>query len=141
MIAKARTAKAAIGSPTAKTPKFTERAKNPTAKHSNDHKPDGELKARAHAAPPKSKPRNSKAAEAASRKSPSATSQAGLSRTDILIKLLKTREGASIEQLADAVGWQHHSVRGALSGILKKRLGLTIISERVDDIRIYRIAK
>ena len=33
------------------------------------------------------------------------------------------------------------SLRGAISGVIKKKLGLTIVSERVNDIRIYRIAK
>ena len=38
-------------------------------------------------------------------------------------------------------GWQSHSVRGAISGAIKKKLGLNVTSERVKDMRIYRIVK
>ena len=35
-------------------------------------------------------------------------------------------QGATVEQIAAATGWQHHTIRGAISGALKKKLGLTI---------------
>jgi len=58
-----------------------------------------------------------------------------------LINLLKRPEGATIAEIADATGWKPHSVRGAMSGSLKKRLGLTITSEKIDYRgRVYRIA-
>ncbi len=51
------------------------------------------------------------------------------------------KEGASIADLMKATGWQAHSVRGAISGNLKKKLGLGIISEKVEGRgRVYRIA-
>lgn len=58
-----------------------------------------------------------------------------------VIEMMSTKTGASIEQLSKATGWQHHSVRGAISGNVKKKLGLNVTSERVNDVRIYRIGK
>jgi hypothetical protein len=63
------------------------------------------------------------------------------SKLDILIQLMQSKSGASIDQLVKATGWQAHSVRGAISGALKKKLGLKVVSERVDEVRVYRIAK
>jgi hypothetical protein len=57
-----------------------------------------------------------------------------------LIKLLKRPGGAAIDEMAKATGWQRHSVRGVISGVLKKRLGLSIASEKEDRGRIYRIS-
>jgi len=54
--------------------------------------------------------------------------------------LLRRKEGATIKQLVKATGWQSHSVRGAMSGALKKKLGLKITSSKTDDVRVYRIA-
>lgn len=57
-----------------------------------------------------------------------------------IIDLLRRSKGASIEQIMAATGWQAHSVRGVLSGTLKKKLGLTIVSENTEHQgRIYRI--
>ena len=54
--------------------------------------------------------------------------------------LLRRPDGATIEQISKSLDWQAHSVRGAMSGALKKRLGLTIASEKTDDgRRVYRI--
>ncbi len=59
----------------------------------------------------------------------------------LLIDLLKRKTGATIEEIVEATGWQAHSVRGAISGALKKKLGLAVTSERVGDRgRVYRIA-
>nr|WP_281719413.1 DUF3489 domain-containing protein [Nitrosomonas nitrosa] len=57
-----------------------------------------------------------------------------------LIELLRRPEGATLAQLVKALGWQAHTVRGAMSGALKKKLGLTIVSEKSDGARVYRIA-
>jgi len=56
------------------------------------------------------------------------------------IDLLGRREGATIEELQEATGWQKHSVRGFLAGAVRKKLGLTLISEKLDaGPRRYRI--
>src|SRR5438132_5073786 len=46
-----------------------------------------------------------------------------------VIGLLQRPEGATIDEIASAMGWQRHTVRGLISGALKKRLGLDIVSE------------
>ena len=57
----------------------------------------------------------------------------------ILVALLEREEGATIEEMADATGWQGHSVRGVLSGTLTKKFGLQIMSEKVGGRgRTYR---
>jgi hypothetical protein len=59
----------------------------------------------------------------------------------LLIDLLGAADGASVPEMAAKTGWQPHSVRGAISGTLKKKLGLTVESEVVEDRgRVYRIA-
>ncbi len=60
----------------------------------------------------------------------------------LVIDLPTRKKGATIEEIVEATGWQQHSVRGAISGALKKKLGLTVTSERVGDRgRVYRIAE
>lgn len=62
------------------------------------------------------------------------------SKLSIIIEMLKRREGSTINDLSAATGWQTHSVRGFLSGTVKKRLGLTLTSETTDKSgRRYRI--
>ena len=57
-----------------------------------------------------------------------------------VIELLARPEGAAIEEIMDKTGWQKHTVRGTFAGALKKRLGLTIESEKPEgQERIYRI--
>ena len=57
-----------------------------------------------------------------------------------LIAMLRRPDGATIDEAAAAMGWQSHTVRGALAGALKKKLGLTIGSEKVEGRgRIYKI--
>jgi hypothetical protein len=51
-----------------------------------------------------------------------------------MIELLKRPEGATVEQIAAATGWQHHTIRGAISGALKKKLGLTVEATRTREI-------
>ena len=61
------------------------------------------------------------------------------SKQATLIKLLERSGGASIDEMTEATGWQRHSIRGMMSGVLKKRLGLSIASEKEERGRIYRI--
>jgi hypothetical protein len=57
-----------------------------------------------------------------------------------LIALLQASDGVSIAEITSVTGWQAHSVRGAISGQLKKKLGLTVTSEKVEGRgRVYRI--
>lgn len=57
-----------------------------------------------------------------------------------VIRMLQRAEGATIRQICEATGWQNHTVRGTLSGALKRKLGLTIISSKSEQgERVYRI--
>ena len=54
--------------------------------------------------------------------------------------MLRRPEGATIGQIAKALDWQLHSVRGAISGSLKKKQGLTVVADKIaDGERVYRI--
>jgi hypothetical protein len=58
-----------------------------------------------------------------------------------VIALLRTPAGATIATMANETGWQSHSVRGFLAGVVRKKLGLKLISEAGDAGRVYRIKK
>jgi Protein of unknown function (DUF3489) len=51
-----------------------------------------------------------------------------------MIEMLKRPEGATVEQIAAATGWQHHTIRGAISGALKKKLGFTVEATRTREV-------
>ncbi len=57
-----------------------------------------------------------------------------------LIAMLRAPDGATIAEIMAATGWQSHTVRGAMSGALKKKLGLEVTSEKVEDRgRVYKL--
>ena len=59
---------------------------------------------------------------------------------EALLTLLRRAEGATIVDLQKVTGWQPHSVRGALSGVVAKKLGLPVVSTKEERGRVYRIA-
>lgn len=64
-----------------------------------------------------------------------------VTKQQIMIDMLSRPEGATIEELVEATGWLSHTCRGAMSGALKKKMGLTIISEKEDQRgRVYRLS-
>lgn len=73
----------------------------------------------------------------------------GSSKQALVIEMLKRPEGATIAQISEATGWQHHTIRGTFAGALKKKLGLAIVSEKIEGPagtpgagqRLYRIAE
>ncbi|MFN3890154.1 MAG: DUF3489 domain-containing protein [Beijerinckiaceae bacterium] len=74
------------------------------------------------------------ATEAQARKVRDGTKQAAL------IDMLRAPDGATIAEIAAATGWRTHTVRGAIAGALKKKLGLEVMSEKVDGRgRVYRL--
>jgi hypothetical protein len=84
--------------------------------------------------------------EAARPRSRSRSSSAGDifrsgSKGAAIVALLSRKDGATIAELSATTGWQAHSVRGFLSGSLKKRLGMEVTSEKGSDGQLrYRIA-
>ncbi|MGB6080539.1 MAG: DUF3489 domain-containing protein [Xanthobacteraceae bacterium] len=56
-----------------------------------------------------------------------------------LLDLLKRPAGATIAVLSEAAGWQQHSVRGFLAGVVRKKLGLELVSAVEAEQRVYRI--
>ncbi len=103
------------------------RSKSPTKRQRVAHKPDANKKA-------------STAAKLKMTKKPG-SKDAAQSKQDNVLALLRRPEGASLDALVKATGWQQHSVRGFLAGTVRKKLKLPLVSEKIDGIRTYRIGK
>src|ERR1700679_1471530 len=56
-----------------------------------------------------------------------------------IIAMLRKPAGATIAAIMTATEWQQHSVRGFLAGVVRKKLGLNLVSEQTDKGRVYRI--
>lgn len=67
-----------------------------------------------------------------------ASTPKGPSKNEAVLALLNRSEGASLDQMVEATGWLPHTTRAVLTGFKKK--GHSITSEKVEDVRVYRIA-
>src|SRR5262245_33635452 len=56
-----------------------------------------------------------------------------------VVAMLRDQAGATVAAIMAATGWQQHSVRGFLAGVVRKKLGLNLVSERGENGRVYRI--
>lgn len=70
---------------------------------------------------------------------PAPAPSARMTRGGTMIELMRGDAGATVSELAGAVGWQAHSVRGFLSGTLKKRIDLKVVTTREDGVTRYRV--
>jgi hypothetical protein len=74
------------------------------------------------------------------RSAPASSKSAGTNTKHArIIAMLRTPAGATISSLMTATDWQQHSVRGFLAGVVRKRLGLDLVSEQTDKGRVYHI--
>ena len=89
-------------------------------------------------APAKRRGRPRKAAPTGADVAPAPKPREGTKQAQ-LIAMLRRPEGATIAQIVEATAWRPHTVRGAFAGALKKKLGLTVTSEKIDGTRVYRI--
>lgn len=78
---------------------------------------------------------------APAKSAPKQDAGAKVTKQDTVIAMLRRQDGASIAEIVAATSWMPHSARGFLSGVLKRRLGIAVISEKdVTGTRRYHIA-
>src|SRR6516162_8723332 len=87
------------------------------------------------------KPKSSKPKSKATAKALARPGNGSSSKQETVLSMLRHAKGTTVAAIMEATGWQPHSVRGFFAGVIKKKLKLTLNSEKVGKARIYRIAK
>ena len=91
---------------------------------------------------PVAKPARSPRKQRNAEKTPKTTTQTrtrSVTKQSTAIEMLRSPNGVNIDALMKATGWQKHSVRGFLAGVVRKRLRLNLDSTIVEGVRVYRV--